>query len=267
MDRWIGTAVLALLLALLLASGAEAKAENVTVAVTAVRVAPALIEIVPTAPTADVIAITYDTPESNMYTITGLITTDTATKTGGGSEAGGRFTIDTRKEIPPAIDTITINSASAVNSNNESILVVKVMNDALPAANYITTLSTADDAGESCGASPQLRGAAAAKNAAPTRPAIPILSLSRYYSLNVPDPGKTLWVDMRWEGDGDHALTVYHPGGILGTFRDGSDGQEDGRVFLRFSREGGVGTGTWTFKMTAPLAASGKNVTIQTYLE
>ncbi|WP_067047149.1 hypothetical protein [Methanofollis ethanolicus] len=269
MDRWITTAALALLLALLLASGAGATAEDVTVTVTGVRMETANIEIVPVAPPDDVIAITYDTPESNMYTITGLITTETAFGTGGGGDAGVNATVDVRNGTSPAVDYITINSASAVYSNKESILVVKVRNDTLPAANYITVHSatTVDATEEVCGAAPRLYSAAAVKNAAPTQPAIPILSLSRYYSLDVPDPEKTLWVDMRWEGDGDHALTVYHPGGILGTFRDGSDGKEDDRIFLRLSRDGGVGTGAWTFKMTAPLAASRENATIQTYLE
>lgn len=96
---------------------------------------------------------------------------------------------------------------------------------------------------------------------------IPFLSGSRYYDLDVPSSGKSLWVDMRWEGDGDHTLTVYHPAGLLGTFRDDSDGREDGRIFLRISQEGGIETGAWHFKTTMPLVASSENVTFQMYLE
>jgi hypothetical protein len=209
MDRWIRTAALALLLALLLASG--------TAAATVPRMEMAAIEVVPAAPTDD--AIMGDATDAAAYIIA----------------------------YPSA-------PASAREEGD----------DTLSAADYITIYPAAT--GERAAAS-LAYGAAAEKTAEAFRPAIPILSLSRYYSLDVPAAGKTLWVDMAWEGDGDHALTVYHPGGLLGTFRDGSDGKEDRRVFLRFSREGGVATGAWTFKATAPLVGARENITFQTYLE
>ncbi|WP_298665287.1 hypothetical protein [uncultured Methanofollis sp.] len=145
---------------------------------------------------------------------------------------------------------------------DEGTVALEIRDSAINEADYITIYPAVTGA-----AAKEAGGAVEERKAAFTQPAVPVLSLSRYYSQDVSSPDMTLWVDMRWEGDGDHALTVYHPGGLLGTFRDGSDGQEDGRIFLRFSREGGVGTGTWTFKMTAPLAASRENATIQTYIE
>lgn len=213
MDRWIRTAALALLLALLLASGAAAA----TVPLTGF----AAIEVVPAAPTDD--AIMGDAPDTAAYIIAYPATPASAREEG---------------------------------------------DDTLSAADYITIYPAATvTAAKEAGTASLACGAAAEKTAASLRLPVPILSLSRYYSLDVPSAGKTLWVDMAWEGDGDHALTVYHPGGLLGTFRDGSDGKEDGRIFLRFSREGGVATGTWTFKATAPLVGARENITFQTYLE
>ncbi|MDD4254632.1 MAG: hypothetical protein PHP59_04560 [Methanofollis sp.] len=247
MDRRIRTYALALLLALLLAPGAGAATVPVvqdsgviiitdnspkTAVLQAVGLASAAIEIVPIARGDDMIIITDDSPDTAAYIIAYPTTPASVI------EEDEAFTISGKGHSHDATDYITI---------------------------YPATSLTAAKAGGS--AAPPVYGAATEKTATRTQPAVPVLSFSRYYSLDVTSPEKTLWVDMRWEGDGDHALTVYHPGGILGTFRDGSDGKEDGRIFLRFSREGGVAAGAWTFKMTTPLVASRENVTFQTYLE
>ncbi|WP_342677931.1 hypothetical protein [Methanofollis sp. UBA420] len=233
MDRWIRTYALALLLVLLLAPGAVAATVQATPLTESVT-----IEIVSATPTSDAIIITGDSADVVAYIIAYPATPASVAETGGGADTDGIFTVETRNDTLSAADYITIYPAA-------------------PA-------TTAKEAG---GAAPPVYDAAAEKTATRTQPAVPVLSFSRYYSQDVPSPGKTLWVDMRWEGDGDHALTVYHPGGILGTFRDGSDGKEDGRIFLRFSRESGVAVGAWTFKTTVPLVASRENVTFQTYLE
>jgi hypothetical protein len=233
MDRWTGISALALLLALLLAPGAAATA---TAAFTEIGV----------------IQATPITTSANVEIV--LV------------ESGGSMIITDG----PAEDYIIAYLADHISTIvDKETISVEILDDTTGDAEYITIYPAAPAAEAKVigGAASPAYGAVEEKSAARPQPAVPVLSLSRYYSQDVPSPGKTLWVDMKWEGDGDQALTVYHPGGLLGTFRDGSDGKEDGRIFLRFSREGGVGTGTWTFKMTAPLVASRENVTIQTYIE
>jgi hypothetical protein len=72
-----------------------------------------------------------------------------------------------------------------------------------------------------------------------------------WYSLYVP-PGKdNLWVDLDWGDTSDSlTLTIYSPDGtVLGPYHDADDGKDNGRIFLCISKNGGLPSGTWYFKV------------------
>jgi len=68
-----------------------------------------------------------------------------------------------------------------------------------------------------------------------------------WHSLYVP-PGKdNLWVDLDWGDTSDSlTLTIYPPDGtVLGPYHDA----DDARIFLCISKNGGLPSGTWDFKV------------------
>ena len=72
-----------------------------------------------------------------------------------------------------------------------------------------------------------------------------------WHSLYV-SPGKdNLWVDLDWGDTSDSlTLTIYSPDGtVLGPYHDANDGKNDARIFLRISKNGGLASGTWDFKV------------------
>lgn len=71
-----------------------------------------------------------------------------------------------------------------------------------------------------------------------------------WFSASV-SPGKTAeTADLNWGYAPDSlTLTVIAPDGTLGPYHDADDGVKDGRIFLTFSRAGGIAPGTWNFKV------------------
>lgn len=169
----------------------------------------------------------------------------------------------------PSITLVVKNSTVAQRSVGQGFatLEVSMIHDSTDAKCQTLAFSASTDAGTPERNAKSHNDYTTEEDTFATGILVPFLSRSRYYSLDVQSEGKSLWVDMTWEGNGDHVLTIYYPSGILGTFRDDSDGREDGRIFLRISQEGGIETGPWHFKTTTPLVASSENDTFQMYLE
>jgi hypothetical protein len=70
------------------------------------------------------------------------------------------------------------------------------------------------------------------------------------YSMIVPSGKTSITTDLNWGYVPDSlTLTVIAPDGTLGPFHDADDGVTDGRIFLTFSRTGGIAPGTWNFKV------------------
>ena len=69
-----------------------------------------------------------------------------------------------------------------------------------------------------------------------------LLSYSRYIN-----PGTTSIIsDLNWGDTADSlTLTLVAPDTTLGPYYDGSDGQINGRIYLRISKSSGVTPGTW----------------------
>lgn len=71
-----------------------------------------------------------------------------------------------------------------------------------------------------------------------------------WYSIVVPSGTASITTDLNWGYVPDSlTLTVIAPDGTLGPYHDASDGVMDGRIFLTFSRTGGIAPGTWQFKV------------------
>ena len=71
-----------------------------------------------------------------------------------------------------------------------------------------------------------------------------------WYSVVVPSGISSITVDLNWGYAPDSlTLTAIAPDGSLGPYHDADDGVTDGRIFLTFSRAGGIAAGTWTFKV------------------
>lgn len=71
-----------------------------------------------------------------------------------------------------------------------------------------------------------------------------------WYSVVVPTGAASLTADLNWGYAPDSlTLTVIAPDGTYGPYHDAADGVTDGRIFLTFSRTGGIAPGTWMFKV------------------
>ncbi|HDS64219.1 MAG TPA: hypothetical protein ENN52_08940 [Methanofollis liminatans] len=90
---------------------------------------------------------------------------------------------------------------------------------------------------------------------------------SRYYMLDIASNMTCFWVDLVWiDPDRPLDLTIYYPGGVLGTYDDMSDGNEDGRIYLRISNEAGIAEGNWFLKISGSKSFTSKNYTFMTYM-
>ena len=70
------------------------------------------------------------------------------------------------------------------------------------------------------------------------------------YSKIVPSGKTSITTDLNWGYVPDSlTLTVIAPDGTIGPFHDADDGVTDGRIFLTFSRTGGITPGTWNFRI------------------
>ena len=71
-----------------------------------------------------------------------------------------------------------------------------------------------------------------------------------WYSVSVPSGKSSITADLNWGYVPDSlSLSVIAPDGTLGPYYDASDGVTNGRIFLTFSRTGGIAPGTWRFKV------------------
>ncbi|MBP2146708.1 hypothetical protein J2129_002162 [Methanofollis sp. W23] len=88
-----------------------------------------------------------------------------------------------------------------------------------------------------------------------------------YYAQKVPEGTRHHWVDLDWgKGEQNLTLTVWHPSGLLGTFRDADDGKKNGRIFLRISDPKGVEGGAWYYRVSGPRIPVALNYTFKTYI-
>ena len=53
---------------------------------------------------------------------------------------------------------------------------------------------------------------------------------------------------------------------MLGTYDDMSDGNEDGRIYLRVSNEEGIAEGNWFLKISGSKSFTSRNYTFLTYM-
>jgi hypothetical protein len=73
---------------------------------------------------------------------------------------------------------------------------------------------------------------------------------TNWYSVVVPSGKSSITADLNWGYVPDSlTLTVIAPDGTLGPYHDASDGVTNGRIFLTFSRSGGIAPGTWVFRV------------------
>jgi len=90
---------------------------------------------------------------------------------------------------------------------------------------------------------------------------------NRYYMLEITPNMTCFWVDLVWKDpDRPLDLTIYYPGGVLGTYDDMSDGNEDGRIYLRVSNEEGIAEGNWFLKISGSKSFTSRNYTFRTYM-
>jgi len=90
---------------------------------------------------------------------------------------------------------------------------------------------------------------------------------SRYYLLDIASNTTCFWVDLVWsDPERPLTLTMYHPGGVLGTYDDESDGKEDNRIYLRISNEAGIEEGNWFLKISGSRSFTTRNYSFMTYL-
>lgn len=88
-----------------------------------------------------------------------------------------------------------------------------------------------------------------------------------YYAQEVPEGTGNHWVDLNWgKAEQNLSLTVWHPSGLLGTFRDADDGKKNGRIFLRISDEDGVEGGMWYYRVSGPRIPVALNYSFRTYV-
>lgn len=90
---------------------------------------------------------------------------------------------------------------------------------------------------------------------------------TRYYMLEIAPDMTCFWVDLVWrDPDRPLDLTIYYPGGVLGTYDDMSDGREDGRIYLRISNDEGIAAGNWFLKISGSKSFTSRNYAFTTYL-
>jgi len=90
---------------------------------------------------------------------------------------------------------------------------------------------------------------------------------SRYYLLDIASNTTCFWVDLVWsDPERPLTLTMYHPGGVLGTYDDKSDGREDNRIYLRISNDAGIEEGNWFLKISGSRSFTTRNYSFMTYL-
>ena len=69
-----------------------------------------------------------------------------------------------------------------------------------------------------------------------------------WYTVIVPEGTASITADVNWNDLSDSlSLTAIAPDGTAGPYYDVSDGVLNGRIFLTFSRTGGITPGTWKF--------------------
>jgi len=90
---------------------------------------------------------------------------------------------------------------------------------------------------------------------------------SRYYLLDIASNTTCFWVDLVWsDPERPLTLTMYHPGGVLGTYDDKSDDREDNRIYLRISNDAGIEEGNWFLKISGSRSFTTRNYSFMTYL-
>ena len=71
-----------------------------------------------------------------------------------------------------------------------------------------------------------------------------------WYSAIVSSGTSSITADLYWGYVPDSlVLTAFAPDSTLGPYHDADDGATDGRIFLTFSRTGGIAPGTWNFRV------------------
>lgn len=71
-----------------------------------------------------------------------------------------------------------------------------------------------------------------------------------WYTVIVPAGAASITADLNWGYVPDSlSLTAIAPDGTAGPYYDVSDGVMNGRIFLTFSRVGGIAPGTWKFRV------------------
>lgn len=87
-----------------------------------------------------------------------------------------------------------------------------------------------------------------------------------WYSVVVPSGKTSITTDLTWGYSPDSlTLTVIAPDGTLGPYHDADDGATDGRIFLTFSRTGGIAPGTWKFKVYGQTVLGTQSYNFVTY--
>jgi hypothetical protein len=71
-----------------------------------------------------------------------------------------------------------------------------------------------------------------------------------WYTVIVPSGTASITADLNWGYVPDSlSLTAIAPDGTAGPYYDISDGVTNGRIFLTFTRNGGIAPGTWKFSV------------------
>ena len=87
-----------------------------------------------------------------------------------------------------------------------------------------------------------------------------------WYSISVPSGKSSITADLNWGYTPDSlSLSVIAPDGTFGPYYDAADGVTDGRIFLTFSRTGGIAPGAWRFKVYGATVLGIQSYNLVTY--
>jgi hypothetical protein len=174
----------------------------------------------------------------------------------------------------PAISAASVGGSEPAHSLSVSVYTVKAGEEAVAfAVGYQAPEGSEEQAGAgvSRGETALYRGREESEIPALSSNSLPVLpgfgGRNRYYLLEIAPNMTSFWVDLEWnDPDRPLTLTLYHPGGVLGTYDDGSDGREDGRIYLRVSNEAGIAEGNWFLKISGSKSFTSRNYAFTTYL-
>jgi len=87
-----------------------------------------------------------------------------------------------------------------------------------------------------------------------------------WYTVIVPSGKASITADLNWGYAPDIlSLTAIAPDGTIGPYYDAADGVTDGRIYLTFSRTGGITPGTWKFKVYGVSVLGSQSYNFVTY--